>query len=63
MMFRIIIWMIIIFIAGKIVGQLIRYVRLLMTPNRDVLNHKVHSSFNGKKTIEDIPYEEIKEKQ
>ncbi|MFA5833229.1 MAG: hypothetical protein WDA22_07110 [Bacteroidota bacterium] len=62
-MLRFIIWMIVIFIVGKIVGQMIRYIRLLMTPNRDVLNRKMDPSYHGKKNIEDIPYEEIKEKQ
>ena len=60
-MFRFIIWMIVVFIAAKILGQTIRYLRLLMTPNRDVLTRKDRSPFEKKKPIEDIPYEEIKD--
>jgi hypothetical protein len=63
MMIRFIIWMIIVFIVSKILGQMIRYVRLMLTPNRDILNHRKESPLNEKKPIEDIPYEEIKDKK
>jgi hypothetical protein len=55
--------MILIFIAAKILGQVIRSIRLLLTPNKDVLNRKSGQAYGKQKSIEDIPYEEIKEKQ
>ena len=61
-MLRFIVWMIIFFIAAKITGQLVRYVRLLFTPNKDILKHDQRSHGQTKNTIEDIPYEEIKDK-
>lgn len=61
-MLRFIIWMILIFIAGKILGQVIRYVRLMLTPNKDVLKHQPRSPFRRTNPVEDIPYEEIKDK-
>ncbi len=60
-MARFIIWMIIVFIGAKILGQVIRSIRLLLTPNKDVLNRNVSSTCSKQKPIEDIPYEEIKE--
>jgi hypothetical protein len=63
MMGRFIIWMILVFIAAKILGQVIRSIRLLLTPNKDVLNRKSGQAYGKQKSIEDIPYEEIKEKQ
>lgn len=60
-MLRFIVWMIIIFIAGKIIGQVIRSLRLLMTPNRDVLTKSARSPFSRRPPVEDIPYEEVKE--
>lgn len=61
-MLRFIIWMIIFFIAAKIIGRVVRYVRLLFTPNNDILKHDQRSHGETANTIEDIPYEEIKEK-
>lgn len=60
-MLRFIVWMIILFIIGKIVGQMIRYIRKLTTPNKNVFTHKMDNPFKKKKSIEDIPYEEVKE--
>ena len=61
-MLRFIIWMVIFFIAAKITGQLVRYVRLLFTPNKEILTHDRRSKGRTTNAIEDIPYEEIKEK-
>ncbi len=61
-MLRFIVWMIIFFVAAKITGRLIRYVRLQFTPNKEVLKHDQRSHGPPANTIEDIPYEEIKEK-
>ena len=61
-MLRFIIWMIIVFIAGKILGQVIRSVRRLLTPNRDVRKHEPRGPFRPSHPVEDISYEEIKEK-
>jgi hypothetical protein len=62
-MLRFIAWMILFFIGAKIVGQIIRAIRLALTPNKNVeiKNQRPHAR-NGK-IVEDIPYEEVKEKQ
>jgi hypothetical protein len=60
-MLRFIIWMILVFIAGKIIGQVVRSVRLLLTPNRNVSTHQPRGPFRRSHPVEDIPYEEIKE--
>ncbi len=60
-MLRFIVWMIIVFIAGKILGQVIRSVRLLMKPNKDVLTKTPRSPFSHRAPVEDIPYEEVKD--
>ena len=62
-MLRFIVWMIIVFVAAKILGQAVRYMRLLMTPNKDVQKRNSASHTDRKKHIEDIPYEEIKDKE
>lgn len=62
-MLRFIIWMIIVFIAGKIIGQVIRSVRLLLTPNRNVMQRSPRSPFRRRTPVEDIPYEEVKDPQ
>jgi hypothetical protein len=62
-MLRFIIWMIIVFIAGKIIGQVIRSIRLLMTPNRDVMRRAPRTPFSRRTPVEDIPYEEVKDPQ
>ncbi|NUN69656.1 MAG: hypothetical protein HUU02_08095 [Bacteroidetes bacterium] len=60
-MLRFIIWMIIVFIAGKILGVAIRSLRRLLTPNRDVLTKRPRSPFARRTVVEDIPYEEVKD--
>ncbi len=62
MMLQFIIWMIFVYIAAKIIGQLIRIIRSMLTPNKDVMHRNTPTSFRGRKNIEDIPYEEIKDK-
>lgn len=61
-MLRFIFWMILVFIATKIIGQVVRSIRLLLTPNKDVLNRRAGAPSGRSQTIEDIPYEEIKDK-
>lgn len=61
-MLRFLVWMIIVFVAAKILGQVIRYVRLLFTPNKNVLHHRSSPSKPQSQNIEDIPYEEMKDK-
>jgi len=63
MMLRFLAWMIIFFIAAKIVGQIIRSIRIALTPNKDVMNSKQQPSRRNGKIVEDIPYEEVKDKQ
>lgn len=61
-MLRFIVWMIIAFVAAKIVGQVIRSIRLLVTPNKDILNRRTSPASGRHQNIEDIPYEEINDK-
>ena len=61
-MVRFIIWMIIVFFAAKILGHVMRAVRLMFTPNKDVLNRRTGAAIHRSHPIEDIPYEEIKDK-
>jgi hypothetical protein len=61
-MLRFIIWMIVVFIAAKIFGQVLRAIRLMLTPNRDVRNLRNGTPFGRKRNVEDIPYEEVKDK-
>lgn len=57
-MLRVIIWIILLFIAVKIAGSIVRYIRKIMTPNR----HVVDASARPKEpynNVEDIPYEDV----
>lgn len=63
MMLRFLAWMVIFFIGAKIVGQIIRSIRLALTPNKDILNTKQQPPTRNRKSVEDIPYEEVKDKQ
>jgi len=60
-MLRFIVWMIIVFVAAKILGQVIRTIRLMLTPNRDIAKKTSASPYSRHTSIEDIPYEEIKD--
>ncbi len=62
MMLQFILWMIFVYIAAKIIGQLLRTIRRLLTPNRDVRNRSTVNTTRRGKQVEDIPYEEIKDK-
>ncbi len=61
-MLRFIAWMIIFFIGAKIVAQIIRSIRIVLTPNKDVMNSKQQPPKRNGKIVEDIPYEEVKDK-
>ncbi len=61
MMLQFILWMIFVYIAAKIIGQLLRTIRRLLTPNRDIQHRQSGASMRRGKNVEDIPYEEIKE--
>ncbi len=63
MMFRFLAWMVLFFVVAKIVGQVIRAIRLALTPNKDVLNSIQQPHTRNGKNVEDIPYEEVKDKQ
>ncbi|MFA6468321.1 MAG: hypothetical protein WCW35_05435 [Bacteroidota bacterium] len=60
-MLRFIVWMIIVFFAAKILGLAIRTIRKMLTPNRDIARKETASPYTPDTTIEDIPYEEIKD--
>lgn len=57
-MLRYILWIILIFIVVKIAGEIIRYVRQLLTPNNHIKSSIQHREEKGS-GIEDVPYEEI----
>jgi hypothetical protein len=63
MMLRFLSWMILIFIVAKIVGKIIRSIRIALTPNNDIMNTKQQPQTRNGKIVEDIPYEEVKDKQ
>jgi len=58
MILRVIIWIILIFIAVKIAGVLVRYVRMLMTPNRHIVDASTQPTERST-PIEDVPYEDV----
>lgn len=58
MILRIIIWVILLFIAIKIIGIAMRYVRKIMTPNRHI-STKANKGPERYTNVEDVPYEEI----
>ncbi len=61
-MLRFILYMILVFIAARIIVSVIASIRKFLTPNSDIQSRRRPSPFSEKKEIEDIPYEEIKEK-
>ncbi|MDP1675853.1 MAG: hypothetical protein Q8L88_03225 [Bacteroidota bacterium] len=61
-MLRFLAWMIIFYIGAKIVAQIIRSIRIALTPNKDVMNSKQQPPKKNGKIVEDIPYEEVKDK-
>ncbi len=63
MMFRFLAWLALFFIVTKIVAQVFRAIRLALTPNKDIMNFNQQPKTGNKKTVEDIPYEEVKDKQ
>jgi len=63
MMLRFLAWMILFFIGAKIVGKIIRSIRIALSPNNDILNTKQQPRTRNGKIVEDIPYEEVKDKQ
>ncbi len=62
MMLRFIMWMIIFFVATKIVVWVIRAIRLALKPNKDVSTFNQQPITRNGKIVEDIPYEEVKDK-
>ncbi len=63
MMFRFLAWLALFFIVTKIVAQVFRAIRLALTPNKDIMNSKQQPRTKNGKDIEDIPYEEVKDKR
>lgn len=63
MLLRFIIWMIIMFIAVKIAGVVIRYIRELLNPNLHIKNSGRRKNIEEEHTVEDIPYEDITDKK
>jgi hypothetical protein len=58
MMLRVIIWIILLFIAVKIAGSLVRYIRKIMTPNRRVVDAAARPK-EPYTNVEDIPYVDV----
>lgn len=59
MLLRFILWLIIIFIAGKIVGSVVVYLRKVLTPNKHVSSIDKKKSQEKYEDVEDVPYEEL----
>lgn len=59
MLLRFILWTIILFIAGKIIGGIIRSVRLFLTPNKHISPVETRGNKKDYSDVQDIPYEEI----
>ena len=63
MLLRFILWTILIFIAAKIIGITLRYLRRALTPNLHIKNHRNQSKIEDSKDVEDVPYEDVSNKQ
>jgi|GEM_PF-4260629 len=63
MLLRFIIWLIIIFIVVKILSVGIRYLRRLFHTNLHIKNFTNIRTANKNNTIEDIPYEDVSDKE
>lgn len=59
---RIILWMIVVFIAAKIAGSVLRYVRKIISPPR-VAAGNTDRGPESYHNVEDVPYEEVTEKK
>lgn len=59
---RVILWVILLFIAAKIIGSAIRFVRTLLSPARTTIKStaKDPESYSN---VEDVPYEEVPDKK
>lgn len=60
-MLRFIIWMILAMIAVKLAGVAFRTIRWYFQPNKEIGRRNASSPRPSSKSVEDIPYEEIKE--
>ncbi|MBI2428969.1 MAG: hypothetical protein HYV29_09290 [Ignavibacteriales bacterium] len=63
MLLRFILWMILFFIAAKIIGATIRYLRRTLTPNRHIKDQQKRSNVEEYKNVEDVPYEDVSNKK
>lgn len=63
MLLRYIIWLILIFIAAKIVGSIIIYIRKLLTPNQHIKDRGQDKKVGEYKNVEEIPYEDVSQKE
>ena len=63
MLLRYIFWLIVAFIAVKIAGEIIRYLRRLLTPNQHIKNPIQQQRAEKYNNVEDVPYEEIPDKK
>lgn len=63
MLFRFILWMILIFFAVKIIGSALQYLRRLLTPNQHIKNSGQRRYVRDNSDVEDIPYEDVSKKE
>lgn len=63
MLLRFIIWLIIFFIAVKILAVSIRYLRRLFNPKTHSEDFPKSRTAHQNNTIEDIPYEDVSDKK
>jgi hypothetical protein len=59
---RIIVWVILLFIAAKIIGSVLRFVRSMLSPPRDTIKSTTKNP-EPYSNVEDVPYEEVPDKK
>jgi hypothetical protein len=59
---RVIVWVIFIYLAAKLIGVMIRYVRRMMMPHHDSIKQRPKDK-EQYPDVEDVPYEDIPDKK
>lgn len=59
---RVIVWVILLFLAAKIIGSVLRFLRTMLSPPRNTIKStsKKPDSYSN---VEDVPYEEVPDKK
>ena len=59
---RIIVWVILLFLAAKIIGSIFRFVRTMLSPPRNTIKSTTKEP-EPYSNVEDVPYEEVPDKK